>query len=61
MQHVPTATVPLRKERIARLIGIASAEVAQEAFMVVILDVLQPGFRNVLTIYSLVVRVAEQT
>ena len=61
MQQVPTAAVPLREERVRRFVKIASAEVAQETLVIMVLDVLQSGFRDLVTVYNFSVRITEET
>ena len=46
LQHVPTIAVALGEKRIACFVGIIDAEITDEALMIVVLNVLQRGFRN---------------
>jgi hypothetical protein len=58
LEHVPAAAVALKKERVTGFIGISQAKVAQKAFVIVVLGVLECRFWDRVTIRGLLVGVA---
>src|SRR6476661_5690704 len=55
LQQVPTAAVALREEGVLRFVRIVGAEVAQKALVIMVLDVLQPCFGDVVTVHGFLV------
>src|SRR3569833_1137628 len=60
LQFVPAPAVAFLKERIAGLVRIAETEVADEALVVVVLDVLQRGLRHHVAVGALLLGVTEE-
>lgn len=60
LQHVPECPVALGEQRIAGFVGIGGPEIAKEAFVIVVLDVLKCSFGDLVSVDRLPVGVAEE-
>ena len=59
LHPIPVVTIAFGKQRIAGFVGIPQAEVAQKAFVIMVLNVLECGLRNRVLVRILPFRVAE--